>query len=340
MDNLIVTQPVAALAFGVSARTMAYWLKGWAAPAKLYDTSIAKGALVDAAKLYKLLCERDSRKWQSFDYQEAIANVHERTDAISTPNISSSAIAAKQDKSLQSQEKKELTEDNAIIASRVESPKNNEVTLETIAEMLRETVRDVKVEHSTLTKTTDLAQKKHAEISVYQKRIADLEKQLAEVPINTKKLETSRRKLNYYYITIIAIMLAAVGGLGWYVDKEWSIDRIESEGRATKIEQLIQDNTKEITRLENEKVAAIEVEKEKQLLLERATGAEKKQLQSELSKIALEKSQLTNDIKQLKERIDIAEYENLLLREQINQVKIDKSDGKDADPNGSNMDGQ
>ncbi len=210
-------------------------------------------------------------------------------------------------------------------------PSNTEpaLNMKDVNELLQRTINSIKVDNETLAKTTALATSKTKEIRQYEQECQELEKQC--------------RKLNYYYIASILFIISVSIGISWFLYSSKIIEtgRANTEQlRANQAEKSITDNIEEISRLKLEKEQIAKNGEEKIKLLERATEAEKKQLQTELSKIDLEKSQLESKIEDLTQQINAREAENLLLHEEINQVKIDKSDSKEADPNVSHMDGK
>ena len=338
--NKIVTQAIAAIAFGVKERTIYNWLKSWAAEARVYDTSISNALLVDIEKLYDLLCEKNSEKWQGYDYQSVI---DAETTKVELPEMRRPEISEISNKSSQVNTVQHVNDREGrheqIKPAAAQPPvdqnlKTERQLVEQMAEVVQKAVESVRVDHDTLVKTTSLAKKQSNEIREYQ--------------VNYEQLEKKNRRLNYYYIAAIILIFAGMSVFAWYLEDK--SDNLQIEVNSAKSNIELQEE--KLTNLETEKLqlteklsATIENEKEKRQLIEKASTAEKQLLEKELADIQAEKAKLELSLKdqidQLNQQLLAADEENLLLRKQINEGTIAKdADGMEADPNGSDMDGK
>ena len=340
MNKKIVTQAIAAIAFGVKERTIYNWLKSWAAEARVYDTTLSNALMVDIEKLYDLLCEKNTEKWQGYDYQSVL---DAETTKAELPEMRRQEISeiSKEKPQVNTEQQFNLDLGGGDHKDQVSSQpipdqgKQAEKQLvEQMAEVVKKAVESVRVDHDTLVKTTSLAKKQSNEIREYQ--------------VNFERLEKKNRRLNYYYIFAIIFIVALSATFYWF--QEDKADNLQNEISTAKSD--IQLKEEKLSNLESEKqhlseklTETIENEKEKRLLIEKASSAEKQLLEKELADIQKDKADLElslqEQIDQLNQQLMAADEENLLLHKQISEGKIgNNEDSMEADPNGSNMDGK
>ena len=326
-NKKIVSQTHAALAFRVKERTIQNWLKSWGKPAKIEDEEGRRiAAKVDIEILYTLLIEAQPGKWEDHDYQAILDAELAGVPEVDKPESASETIRENFPK-----DKKGDFSSKTHIS---ELPKDSDL-LSQLEKMMDAKLRDIRVDHNTMVNTTDLAKRRDAKIQKFEEEIEEKNTAIEELKVQLEmvpKLEKRNRHLNYYYLLLIVILLSIAAGFLWYLDKTVAIKETVISGQSDTISEQGGKIAEQVEKLEQaaSNYATLKTLKE-------ATDKAKTQLESDLSLTQKERNDLIQKMQQLEDQIRATDAENILLMEENQKLRIQKSESTDAEPNSVNI---